>query len=141
MNHKLQGPISIVKPRFRDFDVQGILNSSVYLEIVSEVRLEQMENYYKLPMAEYLRQGQTWVISNYEITFKRPIKYPSIFHVNTKVEEIIGSAAKITFKFLSDKSDEEYAFGSVVYNLFDLVNKKTTQILKAHADIFISEIS
>ena len=141
MHKELNGPISTVKPRFRDFDIQGILNSSAFLEIISEVRLEQMETYYKLPMSEYLSQGQTWIISHYEITFKRPIKYPLSFRVQTQVEEIIDATAKVRFRFLAEKSNDEYTVGSLIYNLFDMNNKKTISISQKHADIFLNNKS
>lgn len=126
-----------IKPRFTDFDVQGILNSAKYLELVGEARMEQMETGYKKPIAEYTALGQSFVISEFNIRYLRPIAFGKDFDIETQVLEIDGAKAVIGFSFKNIDSQKEYASGQMIYHLFDLAARRPVPISEADQQVFL----
>ncbi len=113
-----------VDPRFSDFDLQGILNSRQYLDLIGEARVDQMRRCYHTPMEDYTARGQTFVLRSLAIEYEKPIYYGSKFSIETWIEEIKGPMAKVCFRFISPTDEVLYASGSGIYFLVDLNTKK-----------------
>jgi thioesterase III len=128
---------TLMKPRFSDFDLQGVLNSRQYLDLVGEARIEQMERHYKLPIEMYTKRKQSWILSQFSIEYLKPIYYPTSFFISTKIETIDRARALVTFSFCSLDKSREYAKGMVVYHLFDMETRKPTSIPDAEKDIYL----
>ena len=94
------GLFTLVKPRFSDFDLQGVLNSRQYLDLVGEARIEQMERYYKLPIEMYTKRKQSWVLSQLNIEYLKPIYFPTSFFISTKIESIDSRSGIGDFQLL-----------------------------------------
>ncbi len=111
--------------RFSDFDLQGVLNSRQYVDLVAEARIEQMRDCYQYPMDLFIQRGHTFVLSQFQIEFIRPIPFGLNVEVETTVSSVDGPIANIDFSFLSSNGAKIHAKGSVKYALFDIKNLKT----------------
>lgn len=125
-------------PRFSDFDVQGILNSRTYVDLLVEARLDQMIHCYKLPMDHYAKKNQSWVFSSVTLNFVRPIFLGAKVTVETEVTSMEGSVAKVDFAFKCPTKGKIFADGSATYHLIDLVTKRPLDIPDSDREIFLS---
>jgi thioesterase III len=132
------GLFTLIKARFSDFDLQGVLNSRQYLDLVAEARLEQMERYYKLPIELYTQRKQSWMLSQFAIDYLKPIYYPTAFFVSTKIESIDRSKAHVSFSFCSQDKTREFAKGQVVYHLLDMETRKPTSIPENEKEVYLN---
>lgn len=130
---------TLIEPRFRDFDLQGILNSAVYLELVGEARAEQMARNFQLPVEKYTRLNQSWILSHFSIEYKQPIKYGSKFFIETKVESIDGPKARVQFAFHNTSKSKTHAQGIIDYHLYDLATRKTISIDEDEKTLYLSK--
>ncbi|MBI4404511.1 MAG: thioesterase family protein [Deltaproteobacteria bacterium] len=133
------GRFTFVKPRMTDYDLQGILNSKQYLDLVTEARIEQMTRYYKFPMEVYIEKKQSWILSRFAIEYRKPIPFPSQFFVHTKVKTIEGPKANVEFSFVSLDKSKTYASGEVDYYLFDMTSRKPVVVPENERKVFLEE--
>ncbi len=130
---------TVVEPRFSDFDLQGILNSRQYLDLVGEARVDQMKRCYGTPMEDYVAKGQTFVVQSFQIDYDRPIHYGTRFNIETWVEEMKGPMALVCFKFINTEGTVTYAHGSGKYFLIDLRSKKPVEFSEGLRKIYLGE--
>jgi YbgC/YbaW family acyl-CoA thioester hydrolase len=116
------------RPRFSDFDLQGVLNSRQYMDFVGEARFDQMGRCYGKPISEYTAQNLTFIVSEFHIKYLRPITFGMEFLVETEVVEIDGSKITIDFEFKSIDAKKTHASGQVFYHLFDIVGRRPTPV-------------
>ncbi len=119
--------------------MQGILNSSKYIDILVEARLEQMTSCYKVPMEYYMKKSQTWVFSSVSLTFLKPILFGQKFRVETEVTKVDGSMALVDFAFVDGDGKREHAKGSATYHLVDLSTKRPIDVPAEDIAIFLSQ--
>lgn len=137
MERESHGRFTLVRPRVTDFDIQGILNSKQYLDLVTEARIEQMARYYKLPMEIYVQRNQSWVISRFVIEYKKPIPFLVSFFIHTKVKSVEGPKAVVEFTFLSLDKGKTFAEGEVHYHLLDLSTRKSVPIPEHEREVYL----
>jgi acyl-CoA thioesterase FadM len=125
-------------PRFSDFDMQGIMSSRCYLDLLVEARLDQMVRCYEIPLERYAERNQTWVFSAVTLTFVSPVLYGTKILVETEVTNIEGAAATVDFAFRHASKDKVFAKGTATYHLIDLATKRPVAVPREDADVFLS---
>lgn len=126
------------RPRFSDFDLQGVLHSKSYLDYLAEARLDQLERCYRLPISGYLAKNQSFVVHSYNIVFVRPITYGIEFSVSTSVQEIAGPTASVEFAFHDQGHEAKvYASGRIGYVLFDLAKRRPVPFEEAEKSVYL----
>lgn len=55
-----------------DIDMNKHLHSSKYQDYLFTARFDQMKNNYKMSMQEFMKNGYSWVVSEFKIEYKRP---------------------------------------------------------------------
>ena len=129
---------TLVYPRFSDFDLQGILNSRQYIDLVSEARIEQMRRHYQLPMEEYAHRSQSWVLSHFSIDFIKPIVFGVNFFVQTTVKSVEDDCAVVAFVFVDITKSKLFSQGEVHYHLIDLKTRKPVSIPEEEKNRYLS---
>jgi acyl-CoA thioester hydrolase/thioesterase-3 len=124
--------------RFSDFDMQGILNSSKYVDFLSEARIDQMRTGYKLPFDHYTKKNLTWFFSSVNLEFLKPIFFGNTFRVETEVVKIEGPMGWVEFCFTDLEGRKTHAKGTATYHLVDLATKRPVDVPTEDADIFLS---
>lgn len=127
-------------PRFSDFDLQGILNSRQYVDLLVEARFEQMQRCYNYPIDHYLKRGQHWVVAKMQFLFISPIYPGREILVTTAVSKIEGAKATVEFSFETTASDgraKTHATGTTEYVLIDLATKKPVDIPENERAIYL----
>ena len=126
-------------PRFSDFDLQGILNSRQYVDILNEARFDQMKRCYNYPIEEYVKKGQHWVVSGLSFTFISPIYPGRPVLVHTQVVKIEGPKAYVEFSFETETKVgfKVHASGSAEYVLIDIKSKSPVDISAEEKAIFL----
>ncbi|MBI4404175.1 MAG: thioesterase family protein [Deltaproteobacteria bacterium] len=130
-----------MRPRINDFDLQGVLNSKQYMDLVAEARIEQMQRYYKVPIETYFKRNQTWILSRFLIHFARPIRFYSSFFIHTQVARIEGPKSVVKFDFVSLDKKTTHASGEVDYYLLDLSTWKPVSMPENERLVFLEERS
>ncbi|PIT99402.1 MAG: hypothetical protein COT74_10385 [Bdellovibrionales bacterium CG10_big_fil_rev_8_21_14_0_10_45_34] len=133
--------ISEFCPRFSDFDMQGILNSRIYLDLLAEARLDQMVRCYGRPLDYYAKKNASWVLSSLTIDFRRPVYYGNKIRVETEVVAMEGAVATVDFAIGNDNISDRYASGKANYHLVDLATKRPITIGNEDIEIFLSKPS
>jgi len=83
-----------IQVRFNDFDVLGHLNNATYSTYIELARV----HFYRDVLGMDLTQI-TGVVSNFNIDFKRPIKYGTPISVLSRAETECGRFVNMTFLF------------------------------------------
>ena len=128
-----------IVPRFSDFDLQGILNSRQYLDLVGEARTDQMKRCYKVPLETFTNRGQTFVLRTFEIAYEKPIYYGTAFDIETWVDDVRGPMAEILFRFVSPGDDVIYANGSARYFLVDCESRKPVEFSEEIRRVYLGD--
>ena len=130
---------SEIQPRFSDFDLQGILNSMHYVNLLNEARFEQMGRCYNHPIENYVKRGQHWVASHLSFNFLSPIYPGRKVLVFTEVCKIEGAAAFVDFSFETEVNGgfKVHTTGKAEYVLVDLKTKVPVKISDDEHAIFL----
>lgn len=123
-------------PRFSDFDLQGILSSRQYVELVGEARVQQLRDNYHYPIEKFIEKRQSFVLSDFTIKFISPIHYPESFFIETAVAEMEGPRSKVEFSFIG-KDKSVRAKGTVTYFLFDMKGRRPVDFTPEEKAIFL----
>ena len=112
----------VVKPRYADFNLQGILRVGVYPELICECQLHLFENRFGLPLKVFTDRSERWHITEYFIRVQSPVKAMEEFIVEADLIGVRESRLRVRFRFLSKNRKTVRAEG---YICFDLVDDKT----------------
>ena len=110
----------IVKPRFSDFNQQGLLKASTHLDLACESQLEQMSTRYNLPLPGFTAKGLRWHIADFKISYPKSIKGLNPIRIEADVVAVDDHAMIVDFGFFDESREQKFAFGSI---RFDLVGK------------------
>lgn len=138
--HQKKKFTTIFLPRFTDFDLQGILNSARYVELLAEARFEQMNRCYNYPIENYLKKNQHWVVANININYISAISPGRAIEISTEVTEIVGPKAHVAFGFETRNSSgqvKSHALGTAEYVLIDLKTKAPIDISEEERNVFL----
>jgi acyl-CoA thioesterase FadM len=125
-------------PRFSDFDMQGIMSSRCYLDLLVEARLDQMVRCYEIPLDHYTAKNQTWVFSAVTLSFLSPVVYGTKLLVETEVTNIEGAAATVDVVFRHASKDKVFAKGCATYHLIDVATRRPVDVPPSEVAVFVS---
>lgn len=83
-----------IQVRFNDFDVLGHLNNATYSTYIELARVHFFQEVLGMDLTQI-----TGVVSNFNIDFKRPIKYGTPIAVLSRAETECGRFVNMTFLF------------------------------------------
>ncbi|PWG82205.1 acyl-CoA thioesterase [Pararcticibacter amylolyticus] len=115
------------KVRPDDIDMFNHVHNSKYFDYVLAARYEQMEEFYGMPMEEFLTLGYGWVVKTAYVDYKRPLGLGDFFIVETGIEELHERGCRVTFSLLNKKTSKVCCDGWFDYVLID---KKTGRSAK-----------
>ena len=107
----------IVKPRFSDFNQQGLLKASTHLDLACESQLEQMSTRYKLPLPGFTAKGLRWHIADFKISYPQPIKSLNPIRIEADVVAVDDHAMTVEFGFFDESKSQKFAYGSIRFEL------------------------
>jgi acyl-CoA thioesterase FadM len=110
----------ILKPRFSDFNSQGLLKASTHLDLACESQLEQMSARYNLPLPSFSAKGLRWHIADFKISYPKAIKGLSPIRIEADVVGVEAHAMIVDFAFFDEAREQKFAYGTLK---FDLVGK------------------
>lgn len=117
----------IVRPD--DIDMNNHVHYSRYLDYILMARYDQMKKDYKVAMEEFVDRGFSWVASEVNIQYKRPIFLADgTIGVRTQLEEFNGARVMINFWIVKGENEKIAAQGQVNYTMITVKNGKPTRV-------------
>jgi len=114
----------VVRPRYADFNLQGILRVGVYPELICECQLHLFDKQFGLPLKVFTDRGERWHITEYFIRVKTPVKAMDEFIVEAALIGVLESRLRVRFRFYNKSRKLVHADG---YICFDLVDDRSNQ--------------
>jgi len=111
-----------------DIDMNNHVHYSKYLDYILAARYEQMKHNYKVPMEDFIKLGYTWVASNVNITYKRPLLLGDPVVVRTQVESYNGAQVTVNFRILKKENEKVAADGQVLYTMISTKSGRPVRI-------------
>src|SRR5690606_29418385 len=87
-----------IQMRFNDFDVLGHLNNATYSTYIELARMHFFQDVLGMDLTQI-----TGVVSNFNIDFRRPIKFGTPISLLTRAETDCGRIVNMTFLFANAK--------------------------------------
>ena len=87
-----------IQMRFNDFDVLGHLNNAVYSTYIELARVHFFQDVLGMDLTQI-----TGVVSNFNIDYKRPIRFGTPIVLLTRAESDCGRIVTMTFEFANAK--------------------------------------
>ncbi|WP_432714942.1 acyl-CoA thioesterase [Pedobacter sp.] len=122
---------SELKVRPDDIDMFNHVHNSKYFDYVLSARYDQMEQFYKMPMEEFLKSGFGWVVRTAYVDFKRPMILGDIAFVRTGILTINEKGCRVQFEIEIKRSGKIAADGWFDYVMIDISNGKGTKVTPA----------
>lgn len=117
----------IVRPD--DIDMNNHVHYSRYLDYILMARYDQMKKDYKVAMEEFVERGFSWVASEVNIQYKRPILLQdSAVLVRTQLEEFNGARVVINFWIVKGENEKIAARGQINYTMISVKNGRPTRV-------------
>lgn len=116
------------KVRPDDIDMFNHVHNSKYFDYVLAARYEQMEEFYKMPMEEFLEQGYGWVVRTAHVDYKRPLGLGDQFSVSTGIESINPRGCRVKFEIRISKTGKTACDGWFDYVMIDIKTGKSTPV-------------
>lgn len=137
---KLAAPVnrSRIHLRFRDLDVYGHVNNTVYLSYFEEGRV----NYFKALFSEPWNWAKTGVlVANQTIDYKLPIEPTDEIFIETTIISMGTKSITFGYKIYKTTKDgeAECTSGSTVVVCFDYSLKKTIEVPMQWRQVFQGE--
>lgn len=102
-----------------DIDMNQHVHNSRYFDYVLAARYLQMEEHYKFPMEEFLKNNYGWVVSKATIEFKRPLGLGDHFTVETGIHEMLPKGCTVSFSITSRKTGKLCCDGIFHYTMIN----------------------
>ena len=100
--------VTDIQTRFCDFDVLGHLNNAVYSTYIELARVHFYQDILGMDLTQV-----TGVVANYNIDFKRPVKFGTPLVVLSRADTNDGRVVNMTFLFANAKDHSKvYAFAT-----------------------------
>lgn len=129
---KTDGPYSYFTSQFRvrpdDIDMFNHVHSSTYIDYVLAARYEQMETCYKMPMEDFLKTGNGWVVKSVFMDYKRPLGLGDTFTVKTGIENMHATGCKVNFEIRILKTNKIACDGWFEYVMIDIKSGRAVKI-------------
>lgn len=122
--------VSEFKVRPDDIDMFNHVHNSTYFDYVLAARYEQMENFYKMPMEEFLKQGLGWVVRAAYVDYKRPLGLGDTFTVLTGIETLNSKGCRVKFEIKISKTGKIACDGWFDYVMINILDGKSVRVSK-----------
>ncbi|HIP82714.1 MAG TPA: acyl-CoA thioesterase [Desulfocapsa sulfexigens] len=117
----------IVRPD--DIDMNNHVHYSRYLDYILMARYDQMKKDYKVAMEEFVERGFSWVASEVNIQYKRPILLADeTIKVRTQLEEFNGAKVLINFWIVKGEREKVAAQGEVSFTMIAVKSGRPTRV-------------
>lgn len=90
--------VTDIQTRFCDFDVLGHLNNAVYSTYIELARVHFFQDILGMDLTQ-----TTGVVANFNIDYKRPVKFGTPLAVLSRAETSDGRTVNMTFLFVNGK--------------------------------------
>ncbi len=111
-----------------DIDMNNHVHYSRYLDYLLMARYDQMKKDYKVSMEEFVEQGYSWVASEVNIQYKRPILLQDAITVRTQVKNFQGAQVVVSFWIVKGERKKIAAQGEVGYTMVSIKSGRPTRI-------------
>lgn len=112
-----------------DIDMNNHVHYSRYLDYILMARYDQMKKDYKVAMEEFVKRGFSWVASDVNIQYKRPIFLADgSIKVRTQLEEFHGAKVMINFWIVKGDREKIAAQGKVCYTMIAVKSGRPTRV-------------
>lgn len=111
-----------------DIDMNNHVHYSRYLDYLLMARYDQMKKDYKVSMEEFVERGYSWVASEVNIQYKRPILLNDSITVRTQVKNFHGAQVVISFWIVKGERKKIAAQGEVGYTMVSIKSGRPTRI-------------
>jgi len=112
-----------------DIDLNNHVHSSKYQDYLFMARYIQMKESYKMSMELFIERGYSWVVSEFNIQYKREITLSDqTVKVKTQIQEIKGANVVVSFWILKSENNKIAAQGQAVYTMKSLQTGRSTKI-------------
>ena len=119
---------SEIKVRPDDIDLNNHVHNTTYLDYVQAARYEQMNQFYKMPMDEFLELGYNWVASESSIKWKRALKLGDTAVIKTQLDSINGAQCTVNFWIENKATAKLVSEGSILYTMISIVSGRPARI-------------
>lgn len=116
------------KVRPDDIDMFHHVHNSKYFDYVLAARYEQMEQYYGMPMEEFLNQGYGWVVKTAYVDYKRPLGMGDIIIIETGITDLNDKGCRVEFKINNKKTTKLCCDGWFDYVLIDTKTGRSAKV-------------
>ena len=118
-------PFTIRVPvRFRDVDVMGHVNNSVYFTYMETARTDYWIQLFKLKSLSEL----SFIVAHAECDFKAPARYGDELAVSIRTTSIRNSSFVWDYEIRNSKTQEIYATGKTIQVYYDYSANKTLPV-------------
>ena len=90
--------VTDIQTRFCDFDVLGHLNNAIFSTYIEIARVHFFQDILEMDLTQ-----TTGVVANYNIDYKRPVKFGTPLVVLSRAETVDGRTVNMTFLFANAK--------------------------------------
>ncbi|MEA3467950.1 MAG: thioesterase family protein [Thermodesulfobacteriota bacterium] len=112
-----------------DIDMNNHVHYSRYLDYILMARYDQMKKDYKVAMEEFVERGFSWVASEVNIQYKRPIFLEDgTITVRTQLEEFNGARVVINFWIVKGEKEKIAAEGRINYTMISVKSGRPTRV-------------
>ncbi len=112
-----------------DIDMNNHVHYSRYLDYILMARYDQMKKDYKVAMEEFVERGFSWVASEVNIQYKRPIFLEDgTITVRTQLEEFNGARVVINFWIVKGEKEKIAAEGQINYTMISVKSGRPTRV-------------
>lgn len=111
-----------------DIDMNNHVHYSRYLDYILMARYDQMKKDYKVSMEEFVEQGYSWVASQVNIIYERPILLKDRVTVRTQLQSFQGAVAMVNFWIVKSDGGKLAAQGEVNYTMISIKSGRPTRI-------------
>ncbi|MBU0960415.1 MAG: acyl-CoA thioesterase [Proteobacteria bacterium] len=111
-----------------DIDMNNHVHYSRYLDYLLMARYDQMKKDYKVSMEEFVERGYSWVASDVNIQYKRPILLQDSITVRTQVKNFHGAQVVVSFWIVKGEREKVAAQGEVGYTMVSVKSGRPVRI-------------
>ncbi len=116
----------IIRPD--DIDLNQHVHSSRYMDFVLAARYDQMERCYKFSMADFIKRGFGWVMTDSKMHFKRPMILGDIAQVTTWVESFERSKVEVHFEIHRKGNPKVCCDGWFLYSMINTATGRAAHV-------------
>lgn len=112
-----------------DIDMNNHVHYSRYLDYILMARYDQMKKDYKVAMEKFVERGFSWVASEVNIQYKRPIVLQDgTVKVRTQLEKFSGAKVVINFWIVKGEKEKIAAQGQINFTMVSTKNGRPTRV-------------